>query len=78
MDAVVDGRPVTPRHGQPVEISALWYNALAFATIWPGASTNLTGRIPSTSGTACAPFSSTVAMDALFTSKRMFRQSCKS
>ena len=31
MDAVVDGRPVTPRHGQPVEISALWYNALAFA-----------------------------------------------
>lgn len=31
MDAVVQGRPVTPRHGQPVEISALWYNALAFA-----------------------------------------------
>ncbi len=31
MDATVDGRPVTPRHGQPVEISALWYNALAFA-----------------------------------------------
>ena len=31
MDAVANGRPVTPRHGQPVEISALWYNALAFA-----------------------------------------------
>lgn len=31
MDANADGRPVTPRHGQPVEISALWYNALAFA-----------------------------------------------
>ncbi|WP_346667080.1 amylo-alpha-1,6-glucosidase [uncultured Desulfovibrio sp.] len=31
MDAVVHGRPVTPRHGQPVEISALWFNALAFA-----------------------------------------------
>lgn len=31
MDAVVQGRPVTSRHGQPVEISALWYNALAFA-----------------------------------------------
>ena len=31
MDATVNGRPVTPRHGQPVEISALWYNALAFA-----------------------------------------------
>ena len=31
MDAAVNGRPVTPRNGQPVEISALWYNALAFA-----------------------------------------------
>lgn len=31
MDATVNGQPVTPRHGQPVEISALWYNALAFA-----------------------------------------------
>ena len=31
MDAQVDGRPVTPRHGCPVEINALWYNALAFA-----------------------------------------------
>ena len=30
MDANADGKPVTPRHGQPVEISALWYNALAF------------------------------------------------
>ncbi|MDR2727294.1 MAG: amylo-alpha-1,6-glucosidase [Deltaproteobacteria bacterium] len=31
MDAKVDGRPVTPRHGCPVEINALWYNALAYA-----------------------------------------------
>lgn len=31
MDAQVNGRPVTPRHGCPVEINALWYNALAFA-----------------------------------------------
>ena len=31
MDAQVDGKPVTPRHGCPVEINALWYNALAFA-----------------------------------------------
>lgn len=30
MDARVDGRPVTPRGGQPVEIQALWYNALQF------------------------------------------------
>jgi predicted glycogen debranching enzyme len=28
MDAVVDGTPVTPRNGSPVEIQALWYNAL--------------------------------------------------
>jgi predicted glycogen debranching enzyme len=28
MDASVDGRPVTPRWGKPVEIQALWYNAL--------------------------------------------------
>ncbi len=28
MDARVDGRPVTPREGKPVEIEALWFNAL--------------------------------------------------
>ncbi len=31
MDAVVDGCPVTPRAGMPVEINALWYNAVMFA-----------------------------------------------
>lgn len=31
MDAIVNGRPVTPRDGEPVEIEALWYNACAFA-----------------------------------------------
>ncbi len=30
MDARVGGRPVTPRNGKPVEIQALWYNALRF------------------------------------------------
>ncbi len=30
MDARVDGRPVAPRNGKPVEIQALWYNALRF------------------------------------------------
>ncbi len=30
MDARVDGKPVTPRHGMAVEINALWYNALCF------------------------------------------------
>ncbi len=28
MDAVVDGTPVTPRTGKPVELSALWFDAL--------------------------------------------------
>ena len=29
MDARVDGREITPRIGKPVEIQALWLNALA-------------------------------------------------
>ncbi len=33
MDANVHGKAVTPRHGCPVEINALWYNALAFARV---------------------------------------------
>ena len=31
MDAQAGGSPVTPRHGCPVEVNALWYNTLAFA-----------------------------------------------
>jgi predicted glycogen debranching enzyme len=31
MDAVINGKPVTPRSGLPVEINALWYNAICFA-----------------------------------------------
>jgi predicted glycogen debranching enzyme len=31
MDAIADGKPVTPRVGIPVEISALWYNAIRFS-----------------------------------------------
>jgi predicted glycogen debranching enzyme len=30
MDAVVEGKPVTPRIGKAVEINALWYNAICF------------------------------------------------
>lgn len=30
MNAMADGKPVTPRNGNPVELNALWYNALAF------------------------------------------------
>jgi predicted glycogen debranching enzyme len=32
MDARVDGRAVTPRAGKPVEINALWYNAMRAMT----------------------------------------------
>ncbi|MBQ7456117.1 MAG: glycogen debranching enzyme family protein [Desulfovibrio sp.] len=31
MDAQVNGKPVTPRHGCVVELNALWYNTLEFA-----------------------------------------------
>ena len=34
MDAKVDGWVVTPRRGKPVEIQALWYNALRLASAW--------------------------------------------
>ncbi len=28
MDALVNGQVITPRHGKPIEVNALWYNAL--------------------------------------------------
>ena len=31
MDAIVNGKPVTPRTGKAVEINALWYNAVMFS-----------------------------------------------
>jgi len=34
MDAKVDGWVVTPRRGKPVEIQALWYNALKLMSDW--------------------------------------------
>src|SRR2546425_11840546 len=34
MDAKVDGWVVTPRRGKPVEIQALWYNALRLMASW--------------------------------------------
>ncbi|HEX4385156.1 MAG TPA: amylo-alpha-1,6-glucosidase, partial [Myxococcales bacterium] len=34
MDARVNGEPVTPRAGKPVEINALWYNALRLMASW--------------------------------------------
>lgn len=34
MNATIDGRPVTPRSGKPVEVNALWYYALALMHEW--------------------------------------------
>ena len=34
MDAMHDGKPVTPRYGKAVEVNALWYNALALMGEW--------------------------------------------
>ena len=34
MDAVIDGNPVTPRRGSPVEVNALWYNAVCQVLVW--------------------------------------------
>ena len=36
MDARVDGREITPRIGKPVEIQALWLNALAIGAKFSG------------------------------------------
>ena len=36
MDAIVDGAPVTPRIGKPVELQALWINALEIIGRMPG------------------------------------------
>ncbi|ALF54067.1 amylo-alpha-1,6-glucosidase [Nostoc piscinale CENA21] len=34
MDALVNGQPITPRYGKPVEINALWYSALCWMSQW--------------------------------------------
>ena len=34
MDAIIDGKPVTPRIGKPIEIQALWVNALVIGSRW--------------------------------------------
>ncbi|HEY9650768.1 MAG TPA: amylo-alpha-1,6-glucosidase [Coleofasciculaceae cyanobacterium] len=34
MDVVIDGQPVTPRQGKPVEINGLWYSALCWIVQW--------------------------------------------
>nr|BBH94125.1 glycogen debranching protein [Thermogemmatispora argillosa] len=50
MNAYVNGCPVTPRTGKPVEVNALWYHALALMEEWSalvrgrGGDTYLSGR----------------------------------
>jgi predicted glycogen debranching enzyme len=44
MDAMIDGRPVTPRAGYAVEVDALAYNAAHFATEWAAAHRPLFAR----------------------------------
>jgi predicted glycogen debranching enzyme len=34
MDVVIDGNPITPRQGKPIEINALWYSALCWICKW--------------------------------------------
>ncbi len=36
MDAIVNGLPVTPRAGKPVEVNALWHCALGLMARWAG------------------------------------------
>jgi len=43
MDAKVGDWVVTPRHGKPVEVNALWYNALRLAALWGRAAGDATG-----------------------------------
>jgi predicted glycogen debranching enzyme len=55
MNAYIDGKPVTPRYGCPVEINALWYNAVCFALEMAEASNDNTfiqewGTLPPTIG----------------------------
>lgn len=37
MDAIVDGRVITPRIGKPVEVNALWFNALKAMEVFAAA-----------------------------------------
>ncbi len=34
MNAIVDGVPITPRAGKPIEVNALWYSALSLMVEW--------------------------------------------
>ncbi|MBO0780901.1 MAG: glycogen debranching enzyme N-terminal domain-containing protein [Ktedonobacteraceae bacterium] len=36
MNATINGTPITPRSGKPVELNALWYHALSLMCEWAG------------------------------------------
>jgi predicted glycogen debranching enzyme len=40
MDVRIHGKAVTPRHGKPVEVNALWYNALKIMNVFAGFTDN--------------------------------------
>jgi len=41
MDASVHNQPITPRRGKPIEVNALWYSALCWASQWATALSQL-------------------------------------
>ncbi|MDY0151083.1 MAG: amylo-alpha-1,6-glucosidase [Candidatus Cloacimonas sp.] len=50
MDVRIDGKPITPRSGAPIEINALWYNALCSYEAMCEALSNASGK-PNTAST---------------------------
>jgi predicted glycogen debranching enzyme len=56
MDARMDGWVVTPRRGKPVEIQALWANALALMAEWGEALGRTTETYRRLAAQACASF----------------------
>lgn len=64
MDAKVDGWVVTPRRGKPVEIQALWYNALTLMADWAGRLNESPGDLPQRAGQARASFNQRYWNDA--------------
>jgi len=58
MDAKVGDWVVTPRHGKPVEIQALWYNALRLMAAWSQQLSRPSERYPAMAARAAASFNS--------------------
>ena len=56
MDARVDGRPVTPRIGKPVEVNALWCNALVAMTAFARRLNRPSAKYETMGGRASAGF----------------------